>query len=222
MKTKKTTATHYSIGTLIQKLRKERRWKQKDLASRLGRGFSISKISKWENEDTALKFDDIVALSQAFETPISAMFKDLGAPISKSELKSTERLKYLYDSLPQLQMERIAPLSKWPLLAIVAAVGCVLIIATLSALVYFRESQSLKTGDYSLIDSCQVWIDTSELKSSPKLNRACSVTPPVRSSIGQSIARPFGIVSYPASSRITDCNAQLNNIGLSKLIYPLH
>jgi transcriptional regulator with XRE-family HTH domain len=222
MKTQKNTATHYSIGTLIQRLRKERRWKQKDLASRLGRGFSISKISKWENEDTALKFDDIVALSQAFKTSISAMFKDLGAPISKSELKSMKKLESLNDLLSQFQIERIASLSKWPLLAIIAAVGCALIIATLSALVYFRESQNLKTGDYSLVDSCQISIDTSELKSSPKLNRACSATPPVISSIGQSIVRPFEIVSSPASDQIIDCNAQSNNIGLSKLIYPLH
>jgi transcriptional regulator with XRE-family HTH domain len=222
MKTKKNTATHYSIGTLIQRLRKERRWKQKDLASRLGRGFSISKISKWENEDTALKFDDIVALSQAFETPISSMFKDLGAPISKSELKSMEKLKSLNDLMSQFQIERIAPLSKWPLIAIVATVGCALIIATLSAFVYFREYHNLKTGNYSLIDSCQVWIDTSELKSSPRLNRACSATTPVVSLIGQSIARPFEIVSSPASDQIIDCNAQSNSIGLSKLIYPLH
>lgn len=222
MQTKKNTATHYSMGALIQRLRKERRWKQKDLASRLGQGFSISKISKWENEDTALKFNDIVALSQAFETPISAMFKDLGAPISESEFKATKRLKSLNNLFPKFQIEKIAPLSKWPLLAIVAAVGCALIIATLSALVYLRESQNLKTGDYSLIDSCQVWIDTSELKSSSKLNRACSATTPIVSSTGQSITRPFGIVSSPASDRIIDCNTQLKNIGLSKLIYPFH
>jgi len=222
MKTKKNIATHYSIGILIQKLRKERSWKQKDLASRLGRGFSVSKISKWENEDTALKFDDIVALSQVFEPPISAMFKDLGAPVLKSELKTIEKLKSLNDLLPQFKIEKISPFSKWPLLAILAAVGCALIIATLSAFVYFRESQNLKSGDYSLIDSCQIWIDTSELKSSPKLNRACAATTPVISSIGQSIARPFGIVSSPASDQIIECNAQSNNIELSKLIYPLH
>ncbi len=222
MKTKNTTVTHYSIGALIQKLRKERCWKQKDLASRLGRGFSVSKISKWENEDTALKFDDIVALSQAFETPIAAMFKDLGAPISASESKSTKSLPSLNNLFPQFKNENIASLNTWPLIAIVVVAGCALIIATLSALVYFGGSQDLKAGDYSSVDSCQVWIDTSELKSSPQLTRACSATTPVRSSIGQSIARPFGIVSSPANDRIIDCNAQLNNIGLSKLIYPLH
>ncbi len=222
MKTKNTTDTHYSIGALIQKLRKERRWKQKDLASRLGQGFSVSKISKWENEDIALKFDDIVALSQAFETPIASMFKDLGAPISESELKLTKRLRSLDNLFPQFKTDRNVYSNNWPLLAIVAAVGCALIIATLSALVYFREFQNFKTGDYSAIDSCQVWIETSELKSSPKLDRACSVTTPIRSLTGQSMAQPFGLVSSPASDRILDCNAQLDNIGFSKLIYPLH
>ncbi|GEM_PF-3555360 len=222
MKTKNNNTAHYNIGALIQRLRKDRRWKQKDLASRLGQGFSVSKISKWENEDIALKFDDIIALSQVFKTPISDLFKDLGAPIHSSQCKSTTKRNLFNRSFLQFQAEGLGLFRKWPLIAVVATVGGALIIATLSALVYLRESQNLKTGDYSSIDSCQVWIETREFDSSPELKPACSAPIPVKSLIGHSITQTFGNVSSTADGQIVDCNAQFENIGFSNLIYPLH
>jgi transcriptional regulator with XRE-family HTH domain len=113
-------AERRGIGEKLRALRKHRRLTLGDLSKRTG--YSVSALSKMENERLGLTYDKLARLAVAFEVDMSTLFTDAAPiegpqPIGRRSIArkgsgksiSTGNYDYLYIS-PELSRKQMVPL----------------------------------------------------------------------------------------------------------------
>lgn len=100
------TAMEYYLGAKLRQLREERRWSQKELASRLNKG--VSTISGYESEAHPIPLDVLISVVTLFNISLDE-FVGLEKPdsISVGGLN-----KFQVEILKELKREYIAPTNR--------------------------------------------------------------------------------------------------------------
>jgi len=91
-----------SLGKKLAQLRRERNWKQKDLAEKLG--VNQKQLVRWENDQTRPRARALDSLAQAFDVPVQELTAE--SPLDDLGELNDPELRELLNFIPKLSVHK--------------------------------------------------------------------------------------------------------------------